>query len=318
MDYIQLYIDELSHHLRVSNKDDILQQVEIDIKQKLGAEYSTQDVIGILEQMGNPRDVARLYNLENKQINIVGENFAAYLQLIKWLTICGLIGSAIGSIDLIINAVEFNLLSILGLIVKVFVSIISSTIIFSLISVAIITIYFYYVDEKQQDNWLVTFVHSINEQNFNWSVAELKPTEFSKLEFISSSIFAIIAPLVFLVILTIHPWPAEYDFFNYQFLSQLSWLLAFSVGFELIANSYRYYRGVGNLQYIFIVFLKNGFGILVCGYTLLYVPMFYIPKIVPFLSDEIFKFIFIMSIIIAIISFGYSALIYVRERKNNS
>ncbi len=322
MKYLDRYLEDVKYHLYGKDKNDIIKELKSDILNRLDENYTEEDLIAVLEDLGAPWEVASSYNYDNNGLTITKENFNNYLKLLKLLFVIGLIVSCVAALD---NFIDFNRFTLSFEIASVFTFIFDmliNTFNFTVISIGILTIIFYYIEKydkeaKEYNKYIFPFLNpdtKVTKEN-KWSIKNLKSKRYNLIDYVAESICLIFFTGIFLVFLDRQIWPTEYQFFHVEYLNTFMGLIVLSIIIELVVNSYRFFVGENNLIYVILNILRNCYGIWASAFILLYQKMFYLPEVVietSTLNNNIFYLVFFINVIIAISSISMSIYRYIK------
>ena len=90
MKLIERYLFSLGNYLSKENKDEILKEVEANIYDMIGDDYSDENVIRVLKELGHPRKLSTEYQTKKRYL-IGPEYFDSYIKILPLLVI--LVGS---------------------------------------------------------------------------------------------------------------------------------------------------------------------------------------------------------------------------------
>ncbi len=316
MKYLDRYLEDVKHYLYDKDKNDIIKELKSDIQNKLRDGYTEKELVEVLEELGSPIEVATSYNFENKGFSITNQNFNNYVKLIKLMFIVCLIASAVASFDIFIDYSRFKFLIDIESVVAFTISLIFNTLTFTVFSIGLLTIIFYLIEKYdtsgEYSKHIFSAINPKSNVDKNWTVKQLKAKRFNLIDYICGSLATIFWSGVFIVFLNNQFLPLEYQFFHIEYLSVFTLLIIISVVIELAVFSYRFFVGEHTFTFVVLNILKNCYGILASAYILLYKKMFYMPEIVTQISNDIFYFIFFISVIIAIASIVASIYRYIK------
>ncbi len=317
MKYLDRYLEDVKYHLYGKDKHDIIKELKSDILNRLDDNYTEDDLIKVLEDLGAPWEVASSYNYDNEGLTITKENFNNYLKLIKLLFIIGLITSGIVALDNFIDYSRYALKIDFSSVIAFTFSTLIHTFQFTVFSIGILTIIFYFIEKNDTPVKDYTKYFGINNykttKENTWSIKNLKSKRYNLVDYIGGSLSLIFFSSIFLVFLDRQIWPEEYQFFHTEYLNSFIGLVVISIMIELVVYSYRFFIGEHTLIYVILNFLRNCYGLWASAYVILYKKMFYLPEIVTetsTLTDSVFYLVFVISLITAISSISMSIYRY--------
>lgn len=317
MNYLDRYLEDVKYNLYGKDKNDIIKELRADILSKLGDDYTDEDLIKVLEELGSPAKVAGTYNFDSDGLIITGTNFNAYVKLIQLMAMISCIVATVAVVGTILG--EWANASAIELILKVVGTFIGSAVNVMIISIGVLTIIFYFIERYDNGNGTRDFEHIVEMVNNNyqttspWTIKDLKVKRYTLLDFVAGTIAMIVFPLMFLVCLEQQAIPDEFIFFHSEYIKSISIIVAISIGLEIVLNAFRYFAGEKKLGYVLLNVFKNLFSIFASWYILIDKQMFFMPKIVEDTVDNnVFTFIFVLNLAIALSSIVLAIYRYIK------
>lgn len=317
MEYVEQYLQVVKKYLWFKQDEDYIEQLRNQIEHALDGDHSQQKISTVLEGFGDPKQLARKYNYQHTKLQITGLQLNAIIKLIQFIAIIGLFSMSIASLGIIVDLKNFSLLFTFESIIRFSLTVIANTINFTLIGIGLIAVCYFLVQNnilgsKEYLDYLLPLTGL--EGDKRWSIKKLTANTYLKIDYLTDSLSTIIFTGVFLIVLKIQPWPAQFNFFNYQFYNQLTVLLVIAIAIELAINSYRFFKGCNDLSYLCLEIFKQSYGVFITLYILIDQQMFYIPQVLPMITDDIFNFIVVISIISAIGSVMIVVYKYIKHK----
>lgn len=308
MKYLDRYLQDVRYNLYGKDKNDIIKELKADILNRLDENYSEDDLKAVLEELGSPTEVARVYNFGVDGLTITGSNFNNYIKLVQLMFFIGLITSfTLVCINNFTNSISIDLISFLAIIFEFA----RTTFMITIYSIGILTIIFYFIERQDNKNIQQGIEKGLKTE---WSIKDLKSKRYSLADYVGSTIVVIFWSVIFLVFLDREIWQEEFRFFHHEYFTTFAFLIFIGIFFEIIVNSYRYFIGEQKFMYVALNIFQNAFVIFSSAYILIYKKMFYIPQAITDIDDNIFTIIFIINVIIAISSIVMSITRYIKLR----
>lgn len=316
MNYLERYLEDVRYHLYGKDKNDIIKELKSDILNKLGDDYSDDDLIRVLEELGSPSKVADTYNFNGAGLSITGENFNIYVKLVKLMFTIGLIVATTSIIGTIFE--QWQSVTFIELILKIIGKFIAIVINFTMVSIGIITTSFYFIQKYENDDNATNIKQIFNNKsktNGTWTIKDLKVKRYTLLDFLAGTSSIIFITVLFLVYLFTNSIPSEFIFFYSEYTDTIATILILSVIFEITQNAFRYFKGEKKVGYVILNLIRNIYLIFTSWYILIYKQMFFVPQIIQNdTNDSIFIYFFILNVVIGICSIAITLYRYIKYK----
>lgn len=323
MRYLDCYLNEVKHHLYTGDKNDIINELRSDIENRLQDNYSDADLIVVLEELGCPKDIAQSYNIGSEGIQITNRNFSNYVKVLKILFLIGLLSSGIASLQNLIDFETMQLTFTLSSFIAFIAEFISIQISFTLSAIGVLTIIFYLIEKHQGSDYDIAQVAELDLKP--WTVSQLKSEDYNYkksgdyFEYTFEALFTVIFPVIFVTILKNPVWPAEYNFFDPQYLNLITIIVFFGIAFELVVLTSKFIYGKYDLKTVLATIIGGIYGIITSYILLVQYNVFKIPSViddvVPFSQTNLFTMIFAIVLISSCANIIFILYKYIKTSK---
>lgn len=262
MKLIDLYLEEVSHHLTIKNREDILQEIRSTLMDMLEDRYPVSEqgpdqesVMEVLREFGHPRKVARQYTQHNYLIG--PQIFPVYLMVLKIVLIIAAALNILGVIVALISQLSLGstpLDAIAGVVSGLFNALFTAF--------GIVTLSFAGVERTTPEEWKVKVEQDWNPEDLlkQRSQERVKPAEIA-IEITLSLVFIVILNF-FLDRIGIYSlgetgWISA-PILNENFQRYIPWLTAAAV-LDIGLNLYLIRQGVWDKLAAIIKILINAF-----------------------------------------------------------
>ncbi len=320
MKYLDRYLEDVKYHLYGKDKNDIIKELKSDILNRLEDNYTEDDLIKVLEDLGAPWEVASSYNYDNDGLTITKENFNNYIKILKLLFVIGFITSAVTAGTVFYDYQRFTFSIDAVKILTYIITTLHQTFNFMVFSIGILTIIFYFIEKHDKKepkknklgNYIAPLSNAKEYTSTKWTIKNLKSKRYNLADYIGGTIAIVFWTVLFLVFLDRQVWPIEYQFFKSEYFIAFAFLVLLSIILEILVNSYRFFKGEKTLMYVALNLFRNAYVIFSSAYILIYKEMFYIPSAISDVPQEIFILVFVINIIIALSSIYMSIYRYIK------
>lgn len=308
MKLINEYLNQVSYYLTLKERKEIINELRSEIENRIGANYTDEDVKVVLNELGNPRLLAREYTPDVEGLYISFTNLANFKFVLRILVIIGLIAIPINGI------IEFTQ-GDLSWVAMIFICL-HRFFMYFIFSIGILTIIFYFIN-KFDSNDVVN--QSLKEAD-TWSVDNLYINTYSLKNMIIEGIFFIIGCSFYVGLLTTNYFQTngltEYIFFD---TNQVQLLLMFLIGTILLfildsITKYKY--STTSVQFLIITIIKATYEIATSYIIFISKKIIFLPPVIS--GDINFDLIFVTFAIIittVIVNCIYVAYKYLMRRQ---
>jgi len=262
---IERYVYDVTRRLPEKMREDVASELNSNIYEMLGENYSDEDVKNVLFSLGKPRELSNNYRTSKK--NLISEEWMGdYLFTLKIvLIVLGSIGLVFGLVDALSN-IQAELF--IGVFFEVVSKVISNIINTLLSGFAIVTLIFVLIDINAKKTKEVWNLEDLPE------IPKSKDMKLSRAGSITGLVFTVIFGSVWIYILYNSDvyigwvsyndsWLVEETLFNLDYTRGFIWLFILSIVFEVIVYLYKIKTGQWDNYLTLIYSISKVFSVVV-------------------------------------------------------